>query len=164
MHYTGRECDVSPYDTNYSPAKNIPIVSAATAWQSQNTGQVYILILNEALWMPNLPHSLIDPNQLRHFGTTVQDNPVHMSPLHLRTEDARFSMELNMLGTIIYTETRTPTEVELNSCPHIIMSLLHEWHPNKVLFTKYTRTLENGMSEISMKLVFRVYNGVKQNF
>ena len=32
MHYTGRECDVSPYDTNYSPAKNIPIVSAATAW------------------------------------------------------------------------------------------------------------------------------------
>ena len=71
---------------------------------------------------------LINPNQLRHYGTVVQDNPVHTSPLHIRTEDARFSMELKMLGTIVYSDTITPTEKELNSslCPHIIMSSPHE--------------------------------------
>ena len=64
LHYTGRECDVSPYDTSYQPVRNVPIVCAATAWQSPKTGQVYILVFNECLYMPSLPHSLINPNQL----------------------------------------------------------------------------------------------------
>ena len=49
MHYTGRVCNVSPYRDDYSPIKNVPIVQAATAYQSPYTGQVYILIFNEAL-------------------------------------------------------------------------------------------------------------------
>ena len=77
MYYTARECDVSPYRDDYSPIKNVPIIQAATAYQSEYTGQTYILILNEALWMGNaMPHTLINPNQLRHFGTMVQDNPM----------------------------------------------------------------------------------------
>ena len=51
------------------PLKNVPIVQAATAYQYPHTGQVYILIFNEALCMgESLQHSLINPNQLRHFG------------------------------------------------------------------------------------------------
>ena len=49
LSYTGRECDVAPYDGSYEPARGIPIVHAATAWQSPHSGQVYILVLNEAL-------------------------------------------------------------------------------------------------------------------
>ena len=37
LAYTGRECDVTPYDSCYEPAKGIPIVHAATSWQSQHT-------------------------------------------------------------------------------------------------------------------------------
>ena len=55
LAYTGRVCDVTPYDSSYEPAKGVPIVHAATGWQSPHTGQAYNLILNEALWMPNLP-------------------------------------------------------------------------------------------------------------
>ena len=72
LHYTGRECDVSPYSEEYSPVKDVPIVQAATTWQSPNTGQLYILIFNEALYMgESLEHSLINPNQLRHYGVQV---------------------------------------------------------------------------------------------
>ena len=72
MHYTSRECDVSPYRDDYSPIKNVPIVQAATTYQSPHTGQNYILILNEALWMgDSMQHTLINPNQLRHYGITV---------------------------------------------------------------------------------------------
>ena len=31
---TGRECDVSPYTDEYEAIKNVPIVSAETAWTS----------------------------------------------------------------------------------------------------------------------------------
>ena len=31
MHYTGRECDVSPYTEEYKPIQDVPIVQAATA-------------------------------------------------------------------------------------------------------------------------------------
>ena len=33
IHYTSRECDVSPYRDDYASIKNVPIVQAATAYQ-----------------------------------------------------------------------------------------------------------------------------------
>ena len=72
LQYTGQECSVHPYSDSYAPKHNVPIVNVATAFQCQETGQTYILILNECLWMGDtLKHSLINPNQLRHFGTKV---------------------------------------------------------------------------------------------
>jgi PhoPQ-activated pathogenicity-related protein len=76
LAYTGRECDVSPYTDYYDAIKGVPIVTGATAWTCQADGETYILVFNEALWMgETMDHSLINPNQLRHFGIYVQDNP-----------------------------------------------------------------------------------------
>ena len=72
LSYTCKECDVSPYRDDYESIKNIPIVTAATAWQSPFSGATYILVFNEALWMgDSMPSSLINPNQLRHYGVQV---------------------------------------------------------------------------------------------
>ena len=49
LNYTGKECDVSPYREDYESINNVPIVTAATAWQSPITGQTYILVFNEAI-------------------------------------------------------------------------------------------------------------------
>ena len=66
MSYTGKECDVSPYTDAYDTIKSVPIVQAATAYDSPETGETSILILNEALWMGNvMDHTLVNPNQLR---------------------------------------------------------------------------------------------------
>jgi hypothetical protein len=76
LHYTNRECDVSPYSEVYESVKADPIVSGATAWTDERTGLTYILVVNEALWMPDtVTSNLIKPNQLRAYGITVQDNP-----------------------------------------------------------------------------------------
>ena len=88
LQYTGKECDVAPYRDDYESVPNVPIVHAATAYQSPVTGQTYILVFNEALWMGGqLDHSLINPNQLRHHGTKVQDNPMSDRALSIITED-----------------------------------------------------------------------------
>ena len=76
MRYTGRICDVSPYRDDYLSINNVPIVKAPTAYQSPHMEQVYTLIFNETIWMyDSLKHMLINPNQIRHSGDNIQDNP-----------------------------------------------------------------------------------------
>jgi hypothetical protein len=66
MHYTGKECDVSPYTEAYGAIKSVPMVQAATAYDNTDTGETTIFILNEAIWMGDqMKHTLINPNQLR---------------------------------------------------------------------------------------------------
>ena len=95
MHYTSRECDVSPYADTYQPIVDVPIVTGATAVTSPQTGLTYILVFNEAIWMGDiLDHSLINPNQLRAFGIAVQDNPYSPTAMHIaaETDDFLFPM------------------------------------------------------------------------
>ena len=146
MHYTSRECDVSPYRDDYSPIKNVPIVQAATTYQSPHTGQNYILILNEALWMgDSMQHTLINPNQLRHYGITVQDNPASNEPMYIIANDADFNLELKIKGTNIFADTHTPTDDELRTCPRVTLSSPHPWNPHTVKFNPSTRTFQEEM-------------------
>lgn len=135
LEFTGRECDVSPYTDAYDSIKNVPIVQAATAWTSEETGETVILVFNEALWMGDqMEHSLINPNQLRHFGIQVQDNPYALAPLFIMVEDTSFSLPLAADGTTIFADTRTPTQQELEESRHIQLSSKHPWNPLSVQF------------------------------
>ena len=149
LSYTGRECDVTPYDSTYAPAKGVPIVHAATGWQSPFTGQIYTLVLNESLWMPKLPNTLVNPNQLRHYGIQVQDNPFSDFPLSIKTEDLSFSMPLESQGTVIFAHTFSPSAKDLENNPRIILSSDHQWEPSKVKFPKPPNSLAYEIQESS---------------
>ena len=62
IKYTDQSCDVAPFSEKYTPMKDIPIVSAATGFTSEN-GRDYILVFHEALYMPDTRNTLINPNQ-----------------------------------------------------------------------------------------------------
>jgi len=148
MHYTNRECDVSPYRDDYAPITNVPIVQAATAYQSEYTGQTYILILNEALWMgETMTHTLVNPNQLRHYGTKVRDDPTSSTPMHIMTENNEFNIELKMKGTVIFADTHTPSAKELHDCPHIVLNSPHEWNPQSVQFRNKAQSFQDEMQQ-----------------
>ena len=89
MKYTERSCDVSPYSDEYEAVKGVPVVQAATGYTSKN-GRNYILILNKALWMEHLDHSLVNPNQLRQYNCEVQDNPYAKEPMSIHSPDGEF--------------------------------------------------------------------------
>ncbi|KAI2499334.1 Reverse transcriptase (RNA-dependent DNA polymerase) [Fragilaria crotonensis] len=145
MSYTTRECDVSPYADSYEPIRNVPIVSGATAVTSQSTGQTYILIFNEAIWMgETLDHSLINPNQLRHHGIDVQDNPFGNVAMHIASDGDDFMHPMQADGTTIFFDSRTPTNHELDTCQHIVLTSSNEWNPRDVQFPTAARHLEEG--------------------
>ena len=76
LSHTGQSCEVMPYSDTYDAITDVPVVTGATLWTSPHDGDEFILIFNEALWMGDtLQHTLVNPNQLRAYGTTVQDTP-----------------------------------------------------------------------------------------
>jgi hypothetical protein len=127
LSLTRRTADVFPYDSRYEPLLNVPIVTAATAYDDPDTGQTYILVLNECLYYGNkLKHSLINPNQLRFGGTAVWDNafdPNH--DLSIECED-NLTIPLKLEGTKTLFISRSPTERELNECQHIQLTSIND--------------------------------------
>ena len=99
------------------------IVTGGTAYQCQRTGEVFILMINEAIWLGSkLNHSLWNPNQMRHFGVGVEDNPLsgrRLAITHLLLEIPFYNE-----GTTIFIETRVPTQDELETCLHVHLSFL----------------------------------------
>jgi len=64
ISFTGQTCDVTPYTDSYEAMKDVPIASAATAWDNPETGTTIILEFHQGLWFgPKLQNSLINPNQ-----------------------------------------------------------------------------------------------------
>mmetsp|Transcript_26807 Transcript_26807/g.40559 ORF Transcript_26807/g.40559 Transcript_26807/m.40559 type:complete len:200 (+) Transcript_26807:307-906(+) len=134
MNYTERFCDVMPYLEDYKAKTNVPIVQAATGYTSRN-GDRFILIFNEAIWMPLMEVSLINPNQLRHFVVLVNDNP-YDGPMTIETvgENQEFIACLDSEGTNIFLETWTPTMKDLEQYKHIVLTSPHPWNPSTVQF------------------------------
>ena len=90
----------------------------------------------------NMEHKLINPNQLRHFGVTVQDNTYSSSLFYIESPDLDFVLPLIVEGTNILAHTRTPTGEKLTMCRHIVISSQHGWNPHNVKFPKALRSVE----------------------
>ena len=85
---------------------------------------------------------LINPNQMRHNGATVQDNHFSPSPLFIKTAEADFFLPLEISGTNILANTRTPTDGELANCRHIVLTSSHLWNTHNVRFPQPVRSVE----------------------
>ena len=145
VSYTGKECKVSPYSSQYEAVRNVPVVTGATVWTNAVDGTAYLLIFHESLWMGDkLDHTLVNPNQLWAYGVSVQDNPFHAKHLSITIDDV--SVELYSEGTIICGGTRTPTESELSQLPRLILTSLHDWDPHNVCFPSCSGQSSDNMS------------------
>ena len=118
--------NVYSFNNKDPPSPNVPIVTGATAWTDPFSEQTYILVLNEALYYGSkLDHSLIDPNQIRHFGIPLWDNPfdsahkISVGPVN----ENGLIIPLTTQGTRIFFDSRSPSPTELATCPHIQLTL-----------------------------------------
>ena len=124
-HYSQCTCSVQTFSDSFSPINNILVVQGATAYDCPHIGQTYILLINEGLYFgTSMNHSLINPNQLRHFGTIVQDNPYSKDNItyieaNVPDNDKRLQLPLTSKRINILFETQIPTQQELDDCPHV---------------------------------------------
>ena len=88
-------------------------------------------------FLTSMSHLLINPNQLRHFGTIVQDNPYSNDNItyidtNIPDNNKRLYIPLTSQGINILFETQIPTQQELDDCPHVNLTSDTEWNPIEV--------------------------------
>ena len=144
IHFTGEQCDVSPFSNTYNAIKNVPIATAATAWDDPQTGETTILIFHQGLWFGDgLTNSLINPNQCRAHGIELNDNPFDTRE-QLGFKDPITEQEIPMAlhNSFVYLTTRAPTMEEINNNPSIEMTAESPWDPTMVRIPDLSREEE----------------------
>ena len=55
---------------------------------------------------------------------------------------------MSQKGTVVYFESRTPTEAELSTCPHVVLTLQIPWDTTKVYFPSNAHSLEEEVERV----------------
>ena len=89
--------------------------------------------------MPEVSNTFINPNQLRHFQTQVQDNPYATDPMSIIVPDGNFIACFELKFTNIFLNAYSPTQENLALLPRIELTLQQPWEPHNIAFlaTKY---------------------------
>ena len=123
LSYTDQSCDVHPFSNSYQPIKDVPIVTACTAYDNTITGETTILIFNQVIWLGNqLENSLICPNQVRLFGIPLCDDPYNPNRrlgMTLETDKViPFDTSNGMVSVTAQVTRDTPWDPRSDSLPH----------------------------------------------
>ncbi len=157
IFYTGQQCEVQGFHDTFAPVPDVPIATVATAWSDPLTGEAYILIFHEALYFGNnMDHSLINPNQLRHYGVTVNDNPYDRATamgIELENDDR---IPFYSQGSAIFFTSRYPSDEELESYPHVVLTCDKPWDPHGLV-------MPGGMDDTGHPCDDRVIQQVQSN-
>ena len=64
IEFTGKSCTVSGFSTQLPSMPDIPIINGAVAYDHPDSGEVFIIQLNQFLYLGDkVEHTLIFPNQ-----------------------------------------------------------------------------------------------------
>jgi hypothetical protein len=136
MEVTNKTVNVSAFTEAHGVMQNIPIVTAATAFDDEKTGITYILILGQCIYMGDkMNNTLLCPNQLHANGIIVDECPRHLAPVDQPSSHASQSPDDNMIiplllrGVTSYFISQTPTVHELETCKWVVLSNEHGWDP-----------------------------------
>ena len=66
---------VQGYNGDAGERFNCRIVSAVVAYDHPASGDVYMLVIHQAILLPSMSHNFLCPMQLRDHGLTVNDEP-----------------------------------------------------------------------------------------
>jgi hypothetical protein len=75
IHDFDRPINVTGYDPNGPVKRNLRTVSAALVYDDALTGKSVILVVHQAIYIPDLNHNLLSTMQLRLNDVTVNDVP-----------------------------------------------------------------------------------------
>ena len=120
---------VQGYNEDVGERSNCRIVHAVVAYDHPTSGDIYMLVIHQAILIPDMVNNLLCPMQLRDHGLAVNDEPKYMAlnPMeehHAITfrdrntqggEPLRIPLELDRVTS--YFLSRKPTKEEYKNRP-----------------------------------------------
>ena len=74
VNYSGKQTEVHPFSPEHK-ALQVPIVDAVIQYDYLYSGETFMLVCKEALYVPEMKHNLIPPFLTREAGLIVDDLP-----------------------------------------------------------------------------------------
>ena len=97
---------------------------------TDDDGKEYLIVGDKMLWFGTaLENLLINPNQIRAYGLSINDDPFNANELGIESEEIFISFDTT--GTVVHFEFRVPTEWETTHFPFILI-MADSWDPTTV--------------------------------
>ncbi len=120
---------------------------ASTAYTDLDSGETILLQLNQVLWYGHrLAMSLINPNQIRHSGLTVSNDPTDKTRV-FGISGRDFFIPFQMTGTTVFFNSRAPTKWEYESCRTVELTLDTPWNPGEVNIARVSSSIETTLEQ-----------------
>ena len=103
-------------------------------------------------------HSLINPNQLRHYGVIVHDNPYKWDlsrAIGIEIDDNN-RLPFYSQGSTIFFNTRYPDDDKMKMYPHIVLTSDNPWDPQGLI-------MPGGLDESGLPTGDRIIQQVKSD-
>ena len=129
----GHEVIVHGFSEEMGPTM-APVTTVATLWDHPETGQPYILLMNQALYFGDrVGTTLICPNQLRANGLRVDDVPQQFDPSSSHSiydPESNIRIPLFIEGVASGFDSRKPTFDDYEMYDHIELTSPLPWEPS----------------------------------
>ena len=125
---TNKTCTVNSFSESAGKLENVKIVDVVVAYDCPYKSETFLLLMRNALNVPELPLNLIPPFIMREGGIEVDECPksqlttpqIENHSMYCEAPKLRIHFELN--GTFSSFKTRKPTNHELEVCDKIFIT------------------------------------------
>ena len=145
---TGKTCNVQGFSSELGQARNVPIVDGAIAYDCPITGQVYILLVRNALHIPTMEVNLIPPFIMRAGGVIINDVPKSqcdnptVSHHCISFKQCELKIPLQLNGIFSFFHHRVPTPSELEGCDKVFITPDSDsWNPHCESFARNEQSM-----------------------
>ena len=132
VHDFDRPINVTGYNPNGPVHKDLRTVTAALAYDDAHSGETVILVVHQAIYIPDLNHNLLSTMQLRLNDVMVNDVPRFLTDKPTRLThtlviptddfDDSYVIPLALHGVASSFPTRKPTVQEYESLPQLVLT------------------------------------------
>ena len=182
IHDYERPVRVFGYDERVGQANHCRTITAVVAYDHPTTGEVYMLVINQAILIPRMKANLLSTMQMRDNDLRVNDEPKSMvlNPTEDNhaivvptTGNESLRIPLALDGVISYFPTRKPTAEEYENTPlEMIIDLTADspdWEPNTTRFQEQEAAmldsdglLRDDVTDWNAKRIFAALHSIPQ--
>jgi hypothetical protein len=144
ISFTGQACDVPAFKESMPTEKDVPIATAATAYDDPDTGQTIVLEFNQVLWFgTSMKQSFVNPNQCRINAIDLCDDPFdkHRS-LRIKDDGTGLAVPLKFSRCVVGV-THEEIEEARNAGRTMTMTSEATWDPSNVSISLIESSISN---------------------
>ena len=140
LERTGNYVSVSGFTDRLGKALKVEVVHACLAYDCEKTGKIYILVIRNALHVPEMTECLIHPIMMRLVGIEVDECPKFLSTkpsisnhsIYFKQHDLRIPLKLNGIISFIHCRMPSKEEIEFNDGVFELTPNVDKWEPHEM--------------------------------